>query len=738
MCSYLKGNIMADLSNLAGDYKILEEVHLPGGLSDKSFHISTDGIKIQPVSNDISGFSKSLLFDLYRNMVITRLTDQEILKFSRKGMAFGKHLMSTGNEATAVGAAYAMGDSDWLLVAIRGLGAVIVRGMSIDKILCQAMGRIDGFTNGWDGSLHMGDRGLKIAGFVSHLGTMPLVSTGCAFSQKYKKDGGASLVFSGDGATSTGDVHEALNLASVLELPLVMIIENNQWAFGTPNRFQYTVPTLALRALGYGRKVEGYWIDGTNVLTVYLKTLNALRRAREKGVISIIETATMRMEGHSLADPFKSYVPEEQLSEWDTFDPISRYRQLLIDAGLIDEEELQKIDNETKEEIRKASELAETSDKPSVKDMICKIFVPTPNHKIEIINTVSEGNHITYHQAIKDVIREEMERDKDIFIIGEDIGVSDGPFKITEGLMRDFDGIDWNDHWRDSGYLPRRRVIDAPLAEAAICGLATGAALGDLKAIVEFQYADFSSEAFKMLVNYISSQIVKNMGPLPIVFRMPSGWTSNSSIYHSINPETWFAATPGLKIVAPITSFDAKGLFRASIRDGNPVLFLEYKGYYRLKPENLPRELDLAVPDEDYIIPIGKARVVKKGGNLTIVTYGSQLFRALEAVRQVEKEREVAIEVIDLRTLIPYDKECINHSIHKTSKALVTCEASRTGCFGQTIAHNIQEDNYEVLDGPVKLVASLDTPCPFAPELEEAYLPTVEKLIIAINDLLKY
>lgn len=724
-------------NNFREDYDILTSVDPIKDLDNKSIHISSSGIDWIPAPPlESIGLSPPQLLNLYFYMALTRKVDEEIVKFFRKGLAFGKHLSSIGNEATAVGAVSALKKEEWVATAIRDLGVFIVRGMPIYKIFCQACGRIDSPTQGWDGSLHMGDKDLKIAGLISHLGTMAPIASGCAFAERYSDTDNAVLVFCGDGTTSSGDVHEALNIASVLDLPMVMVIENNQWAFGTPNRLEFRVPTLALRSLGYGRNVEGYWIDGTKILTVYETIKSALEKARKEKTITIIEAASMRLEGHSLADPFTTYVPAEQLEEWKKKDPIENYKNLLSVNGVLTAEDFSQIDAQMKDKVSEAAIAAEKSNRPNAKNIESRVFVPSPRNCIELINPPSNGKIITYHQAIQETIREEMGRDPDLFIVGEDIGVSHGPFKITEGLLRHFDGIDWKEHWKEKGYLPRKRVIDAPLAEAGFCGLALGAVLAGLKAIVEFQYADFSSEAFKMLVNYAATQIARGFGPLPIVFRLPSGWAPNTSAYHSVNPESWFASTPGLKIVAPITAFDAKGMLRAAVRDGNPVLYLEYKGYYRLKPETLPLPLNLPIPEDDYIVPIGKARIVKEGKDLTVVSYSSQLFRVLEAVAEVEKSDGVSIEVIDLRTIVPYDKDAVSASVRKTNKVIVTCEAPATGCFGNTIVTNIIENDFDYLDAPVKLVAAADTPVPFAKELEEAHLPTTTKLILAIRELL--
>ena len=714
----------------------LEQLDLIQDLDHRALHVTADRLSWERVRDD--GFSRNQMLDLYYYMKLTRAVDQEIVKLSRKGLAFGKHLMCTGNEAAAVGASYALQEEDWAALGIRDLGAYLVRNVPISRILEQACGRSPGLTGGWDGSLHMGSPSKRIEGLMSHLGTMVAVATGCAFAQKYRAENNATLAFTGEGATSTGDIHEALNIASVLRLPLVLLIENNQWAFGTPTRLQYAVPTLALRSLAYGSKVEGYWIDGTDVLTVFETVRNALERARSERIITIIEAVSMRYEGHSLADPFKTYVPAEQLAKWKRKDPIHSYHNFLLERKVAESEELRHIDMRITKEVEEAALTAERSPFPDTHNIEARVFVLSEPCGAVIADPPAEGARITYHRAIHDALQEEMDRDPSLFMIGEDIGISNGAFKITEGFSKRYDQLDWNESWNTFGTFTQRRVIDAPIAEAGFCGLALGAARCGLRSVVEFQYADFASEGFKMIVNYAATQTARGFGPVPVVFRMPSGWATNTSMYHSVNPESWFASTPGLKIVAPITAFDAKGLLKAAIRDNNPVLYLEYKNHYRVPPERLPVELNIPVPDGDYIVPIGKARVLKSGRDLSVITYGSQVLRALDAAYEAEKQDGVSVEVVDLRSVAPYDKEAVLKSVQKTGRALVTCEAPRTGCFGATIVTEIIRSGFDFLDAPVMLVAAADTPVPFSPVLEEAHLPTTQKVLAGMRELLAY
>lgn len=738
-----------DFGRMYQELARLDPVH---GLDQRSFRITPEGAGILEIpipDYRVLGLGKKQLLDLYSYMALARSLDNELENLRKQSIALGKHLPAHGNEATAVGASYVLEEGDWMSVAIRDLGAFLVRGFTPSEILAQACGRVDGPTKGWDGSLHFGDIKRRVLGLISHLGTMVPVAAGCAFAEKYYRETDRiALAFCGDGATSTGDVPSALNLAAVLHVPLALVVENNQWAFGTPTARQFTVPTLALRALGLGQNVAGYLIDGTNVITVYGTVKEAIERARREGVISIIETRSMRMKGHSLADPFARYVPQGQLAAWEAKDPIRRHREFLLAEGLASTDELDAIDARIKREIAEASDVARKSSKPVAQNIETKMFDPSPQHPITHHEPPTGERFLTYREAILEGIMQEMRRDENLFIIGEDIGISNGPFHVTEGLLEIFDGLKWQDHWEHPETFCPRRVIDATLAESAFTGFAAGAAHAGLRAIVEYQFADFSSDAFKMIVNYLATQAVRGFGPLHVVLRMPAGWAHSGSVYHCVNPESWFASTPGLKIVAPITAFDAKGLLNAAIRDGNPVLYLEYKDKYNIRPGSplLPAELRTHVPEEDYVVPIGKARILKRARtgkdikSLTVVSYGSQVFRALDAAHAVEEEMPAAsIEVIDLRTIIPYDGECIAESLRRTNRVLVTCEAPEQGCFGNELVKFVtRKENFEHLDAPPALVAAANTVVPFAPELEEAHLPTTEKVANAIRELLAY
>jgi 2-oxoisovalerate dehydrogenase E1 component len=711
----------ADFLNELERIRVSDPIH---GFDRASAHISAGGKKTVWIPSHESptslGLNKQRSCDLYYWMKLTRAVDEKIEILHRQSVAFGKHLLSTGNEATAVGAAYALKQkgNNWTCMAIRDLGAFLTGGMNPSAAIAQPCGRVLAPTKGWDASLHMSMPEKRLIGLVSHLGIMPCVATGLAFAELYYERDGIACAFIGDGATGTGDFHEALKIASRMQLPLIIIIENNQWAFGTP-----TNEHLALSSLAYGENVDGYIIDGTNVLTTYWTVTKAMRRARENRVISIIEARTMRMKGHSLADPYQKYVPAEQLAEWAKKDPIETYGKMLLEKNIASEAELRGIDEAVHEEIEEAVEEVLQSPEPDAVNIEQKVFsAPEPSSRVVLTHPPDSGKRISYFVAIREALWEIMESDPSVFLAGEDIGLMGGAFGVTEGFLKRFG---------------KRRVIDTPIAEAGFCGLAAGAALQELRPIIEFQFADFASEAFPIVVHYVATHTVRGMGNMPVVFRMPAGCTTkNSGMFHSVNPESWFASTPGLKIVAPITAFDAKGLLWSAVYDNNPVLFLEYKEYYRRNPETLPPELNIPIPDSGYCVPIGKARILKEGKDLTLISYGSQIFRALKAAHTIEKEQNVSIEVIDLRTIVPCDWECLIESVQKTARAIVTCEAPQTGCFGQTIAHELQEKAFRFLDAPVRLVAAADTPVPFAKVLEEAHLPTAEKIVQTAREMI--
>ncbi|MBU6415510.1 hypothetical protein KGQ34_04720, partial [Patescibacteria group bacterium] len=407
-----------------------------------------------PTSPSAVGLGREQCLALYKYMKQSRMIDDAIQKLSIQSIALGKHLKSSGNEASAVGATYAMEPQDWVFPAIRDMGAFLTRGMKPESIIAQACGRAMSPTKGWDASLHMADPSLRVIGLISPLGNMPCVAAGTAFAQIYLKQSGVTLAFCGEGASSQGDTHEALNLASVKRLPYVFVVENNQWGFGTPKELQYKVKTLAERARSYG--VDGYWVDGTNAIAVYAVVKEAVRRARESRQMTIIETVSLRYEGHSLADKAE-YMPKEQLEFWKEKDPLKTFPAMLIREGIAAHEDIDAIDRDIKEELDVVEKIVKASPYPDSHEIEKRVFAPSPEHPVSYVLPPAKGKHITYHAAIQEAMREEMERDPNLFLIGEDIGVSGGAFKITKGFLEQFDGLRWHDVWNTKIFFDERR-----------------------------------------------------------------------------------------------------------------------------------------------------------------------------------------------------------------------------------------------------------------------------------------
>ncbi len=602
----------------------------------------------------------------------------------------------------------AMGPNDVGTPLHRDMGVHITRGVEPWRIFAQYMGREGGPTRGRDGNVHMAMPELGLHPMVSHLPAMLPVSTGMALAFKIRGDKRVALGWFGEGASARGDAHESMNLAGVRRLPMIFICDNNQWAYSTPTYLSYPVEHIADRAAAYG--FDGVVVDGTDVLAVYREAKRAIEKARSGGGPTLVECLTLRMEGHAVHDD-AFYVPKEMFEQWAAQDPLERYRTWLRSHAEMTDDEEEDVTSAVKRLLNEALERAEASPLPDSVRLEDGVFaspedLDTPHHKY-----MAER---TYIQAISDGLREEMRRDQRVFVLGEDVGVYGGAFKVTLGFQEEFGP------WR---------VIDTPLSETAIVGGATGAALMGLRPVAEMQFADFISCAWDHLVTVAAKQFFRGGTPVPIVVRLPSGGGFSGGPFHSQNPESSFAHIPGLKIVCPSTPEDAKGLLATSIEDPNPVLYFEHKHLYRrIKSE---------VPDERYTIPFGQARVHRPGDDAIVVTWGAMVHTANEAADELAKEG-FDVEVLDLRTLIPWDKERVLEGVRRTSKALVLHEDTRTGGFGAEIAATIAEEAFEDLDAPVMRLAAPDTPVPFSPPLEKAFIPQVEDVLVALRELTAY
>ena len=656
-----------------------------------------------------AGLDREDLLTIYRNMLVTRGIEERGHILYKQGKIPGSFYTGRGNEASSVGVATAMGPDDVGCPLHRDMGVHVTRGVEPWRIFAQYMGRADGPTKGRDGNVHMADSNLGLLAMVSHLPAMLPVAVGCALAFRIREEKRVALGWFGEGASARGDAHEGMNLAGVRRLPVVFICDNNQWAYSTPTHLEYACETLADRAQAYG--FEGVVVDGTDVLAVYREVRRAIEKAREGGGPTLIESMTLRMEGHAVHDD-AFYVPKEMFEEWAKRDPIERFRTWLRDNADLTDAEEEEIARERQEAPGRRDQPRRRVAAPGSRDpdrrRLCD--AGRPRHAPPQIAMAE----LTYLNAISDGLRTEMRRDKRVFVIGEDVGVYGGAFKVTLGFQEEFGA------WR---------VIDAPLSETAIVAGCTGAAIMGMRPVAEMQFADFISCAWDHLVTVAAKQRYRAGTPVPIVVRLPSGGGFSGGPFHSQNPESSFAHIPGLKVVCPATPEDAKGLLISAIEDPNPVLYFEHKHLYRrIKGE---------VPEERYTVPFGKARVHREGDDITVVTWGAMVYTADEAAKELEADG-ISVEILDLRTIIPWDKQAVLESAKRTSKVLVLHEDTRTGGFGGEIAATIAEEAFEYLDGPIKRIAAPDTPVPFSPPLEKAFIPQVEDVAKGLRELAEY
>ncbi len=651
----------------------------------------------------------SELLGLYKALRLPRMIEERMLKLLRQGK-ITKWFSGIGQEAISVGATYALNPDDVILPMHRNLGVFTTRGIPLKKLFRQLMGKEGGFTKGRDRSFHFGAPAYHIIGMISHLGAMLPVADGFGVAFQLKKEQRVALTFTGDGATSEGDFHEALNLAAVWKLPVIFLIENNGYGLSTPVNEQYACEKLADRAIGYG--MEGIQIDGNDVLKVHETIRYAAEKARRGGGPTLIEAMTFRMRGHEEASGTK-YVPKELFEEWGRKDPILRFEQVLQEEEILTEALQREIEEKLSEQIELALEDALNAPLPTgtVEQELADVFAPTVSPSVS-----PKGKTATrrYVDAIHDALEQKMAADERVLIMGQDIAEYGGVFKVTEGLLEKFG---------------KARVRNTPIIESGAVGAAMGLALEGFKPIVELQFADFISCGFNQVVNNLAKTYYRWGSPLNVTLRLPSGGGVSGGPFHSQNPEAWFFHVPGLKIVAPATPYDAKGLLLAAIDDPNPVLYFEHKALYR--------SIRGEVPEEPYTIELGKAEVKRPGREMSIITYGLAVHWALEVAETFAKEG-VDIEVVDLRSLIPWDKPTVLASVAKTNRVLILHEANLTGGIGAEIAAVIAEEAFEHLDAPVMRLASLDTPVPFSPYLEQhVYFPK-DRLPEKIKELVGY
>jgi 2-oxoisovalerate dehydrogenase E1 component len=703
---------------------------------------------------DRKELSDDQLIGIYRSLLLPRLIEEKMLVLLRQGR-ISKWFSGIGQEAIAVGSTMALQQDEWIMPLHRNLGVFTTRNMPLHKLFKQWQGSQDGYSKGRERSFHFGSRQHHICGMISHLGPQLAIADGVALAYKLRQENKVSLAFTGDGGTSEGDFHEALNVAAVWDLPVIFLIENNGYGLSTPVNEQYRCESLVQKAIGYG--LEGVRIDGNNVLAVY-DTIKGVRDycIREQKPY-LIECMTFRMRGHEEASGTK-YVPKELFEEWGQKDPVLNYEMYLLQQKVLNSDSVSQIREELKQYIE--DELKTGFDSPAVvvetEVELRDVYAAdvrrqtqdgrreTQDVRRESADVRSEQNSTVSHlppddsrlppansplppdvsrlpspsprqlrliDAIKEGLQQSMQQHENLVLMGQDIAEYGGAFKITEGFVQQFG---------------KARVRNTPLCESAIVGTALGLSLEGFKSMMEMQFADFVTVGFNQIVNNLAKIHYRWGQNADVVIRMPTGGGVGAGPFHSQSNEAWFVHTPGLKVVYPATPEDAKGLLIAAINDPNPVMYFEHKALYR--------SISGPVPEEYYETPIGKARLVQTGDDLSIITYGSGVHWALDYAAE---HLDVSIDILDLRTLLPLDYDAIRATISRTGKVLILHEDTLTGGIGGEIAAWISEHCFEMLDAPIMRCASLDTPVPFSIELENNFLARA-RLHKYVQDLLNY
>ena len=646
------------------------------------------------------------LVELYTGMMKSRLIEEKMLILLRQGK-ISKWFSGIGQEAISTGLTNALNEDEYILPMHRNLGVFTSRNIPLSKLFSQWQGKVSGFTKGRDRSFHFGTKDFHIVGMISHLGPQMGVADGIALHQLINNTKKVTAVFTGDGGTSEGDFHEALNVASVWSLPVLFCIENNGYGLSTTTKEQYNCKNLADKGVGYG--MESHIIDGNNIIEVYSKIEKIAKDIRKNPRPVLIEFKTFRIRGHEEASGVK-YVPKELIDTWAKKDPISNFENYLTNNDIINVDDIKKIKDSLNFEINENLELAYKEPYPEID---IELQLSDVFKKFDFIDcpASSKMKHIRLVDAISEGLDEAMKKNDSLVIMGQDIAEYGGVFKITEGFVEKY-GKD--------------RVRNTPICESSIIEIAMGLSICDTKSIVELQFGDFISSGFNPVVNYLAKSYYRWGQNADIVLRMPCGAGVGAGPFHSQTNEAWFTKTPGLKVIYPAFPADAKGLLISSIEDPNPVLFFEHKALYRSIRQD--------VPEGYYNLPLGKACSLTQGNDLTIITYGAPVHKALEII----KNRDAfTFDLIDLRSLCPLDKDSIISSVKKTGKAIILQEDSMFGGLASEISSIIMENCFEYLDAPVIRVASLDTPIPFEKSLEDQYLP-YDRFEVELDKLLNY
>jgi 2-oxoisovalerate dehydrogenase E1 component len=656
--------------------------------------------------------SHQQLINIYKSLLLPRMIEEKMLVLLRQGK-ISKWFSGIGQEAIAVGATMALQQDEWIMPLHRNLGVFTSRNMPLSKLFMQWQGNKEGYSKGRERSFHFGSKEHFVCGMISHLGPQLAIADGVSLAYKLKNEQKVSLAFTGEGGTSEGDFHEALNVAAVWDLPVIFLIENNGYGLSTPTNEQYHCESLVDRAKGYG--MEGVQIDGNNILEVY-DTIKGVREYCIKHQKPyLIECMTFRMRGHEEASGVK-YVPTHLFEEWEKKDPVKNYEQYLIQENILSQQQIDEIRRETKIYIESELAIAYQA-KPMVVDTeeelndVYAANVQRATYNEQPITNNQPSTDLRFIDGIKQALYQSMQEHPNLIIMGQDIAEYGGAFKITEGFVQEFG---------------KERIRNTPICESAIVGAALGLSLEGYKAIMEMQFADFVTVGFNQIINNLAKIHYRWGQNADVVIRMPTGGGVGAGPFHSQSNEAWFTKTPGLKVVYPSNPADAKGLLIAAINDPNPVLYFEHKALYRSVSGN--------VPNDYYEVEIGKAAIAKEGNDITIITYGSSVHWALDYQKN---NTQTSLHILDLRTLLPLDYTAIKKAVQKTGKVLLLHEDTLLGGIGGEISAWISENCFEVLDAPIMRCGSLDTPIPFNIELEKNFM-AYSRLDECVNKLMKY
>ena len=651
------------------------------------------------------------LIHFYRSLMWPRMIEEKMLVLLRQGK-ISKWFSGIGQEAIAVGATLAMESNEWIMPLHRNLGVFTARDMSLTALFKQWQGDRTGFSKARERSFHFGSKAHHVCGMISHLGPQLAIADGVALAYQQRGQLKAALAFTGDGGTSEGDFHEALNVASVWNLPVIFIIENNGYGLSTPTNEQFKCEHLVDRAKGYG--MEGIRIDGNNILEVYETVKGVRDYCINHQRPYLIECDTFRMRGHEEASGMK-YVPKELIETWSKKDPIKNYEQFLVAEKVLTEMQIADIRNEFKDSIDRQLIEAMQDDPftPSIDEEVVDVFAPVPLNDIPTLTSLVTPTiqHKRFIESISDALKQSMRKYPEMIIMGQDIAEYGGAFKMTEGFVAEFG---------------KQRIRNTPICESAIVGAALGLSMEGIKSVMEMQFADFVTVAFNQIVNNLAKIHYRWGQNADVVIRMPTGAGVGAGPFHSQSNEAWFTHVPGLKVVYPSSAADAKGLMIAALADPNPVLYFEHKAMYR--------SIEGEVPDEYYQVPIGKAAFISRGTDATIITYGMGVHWAK---KYQSENTNTSVTILDLRTLSPLDYDSIKEAVVETGKVLILHEDNLTGGIGGEIAAWLGEHCFENLDAPIMRCASLDTPIPFNISLEKQYLAN-SRLQETMQKLLNY